>query len=89
MNVLDSESYSYVLVDDDGEWILTFLLGGPVERDVSVALTDDEVTAIAEGDRSTGDIVEQFRDDPAAYEGRRVHPPVRPRRDSEAPDSDS
>lgn len=89
MNVLDTEPYSYVLLDDDGEWILTFLLGGPVVRDVSVALTDDEVAAIQRGDRSAAALVETFRADASTYDGRRVRPPVWPGRDSDDSDSNA
>lgn len=78
MEVLERAPYSYVLLDDEGTWILTFLLGGPVERDVSVRLTADEVDAIETGDRSVDDLVATFRTDPSAYDGRRVMPPVRP-----------
>ncbi|WP_049896416.1 hypothetical protein [Natrialba chahannaoensis] len=76
MRVLERKPYSYILLDRDGEWILTFLLGGPIERDVSVRLTLVEVTAIEDGDSSAEDLVETFRADPSVYEDRQVTPTV-------------
>ncbi|WP_336358930.1 hypothetical protein [Haloarcula sp. CGMCC 1.6347] len=78
MRVLDRQPYSYVLLARDGEWILTFLLGGPVERDVSVRLTLAEVTAIEDGESSATDLVETVRADLSAYDDRRVRPTVWP-----------
>ncbi|ELZ95857.1 hypothetical protein C440_06192 [Haloferax mucosum ATCC BAA-1512] len=81
MRVLDRKRYSYVLLACDGEVILTFLLGGPIERDVSVRLTSAEVTAIEAGDSSAADLVEKFSADRSTYEDRRVIPTVWPGRD--------
>ncbi|MBZ6497010.1 hypothetical protein [Natrinema longum] len=78
MRVLDRKRYSYVLLARDGEWILTFLLGGPVARDVSVRLTPTEVTAIEAGDSSAADLVEKFRADSSPSEDRRITPAVWP-----------
>jgi len=78
MRVLDRQPYSYVLLARDGEWILTFLLGGPVERDVSVRLTPAEVTAIEDGESSATDLVETVRADLSAYDDRRIRPTVWP-----------
>jgi len=78
MRVLDSEPYSYILLERGEEWILTFLLGGPIERDVSVRLTDTEIAAVEAGDSSAADIVETFRADSSTYEGRRIMPTVWP-----------
>ncbi|MFC7072878.1 hypothetical protein ACFQJ7_13615 [Halovenus rubra] len=83
MQVLDRKRYSYLLLETDGEWILTFLLGGPIERDVSVRLTPAEITAIEDGDASAADLVERFRAESSAYEGRQVTPTVWPSRDEE------
>lgn len=78
MRVLDREPYSYILLERGEEWILTFLCGGPIERDVSVRLTDTEITAIEAGDSSAADLVQKFRADNSAYEGRSVTPTVWP-----------
>ena len=81
MRVLDRKPYSYVLLERDGEWILTFLLGGPVERDVSVRLTDAEIAAIEADDTSAADLVRQFTADRSTYEGRNITPTVWPSRE--------
>ncbi|ADQ68827.1 hypothetical protein C499_05870 [Halogeometricum borinquense DSM 11551] len=84
MRVLDRKRYSYVLLARDGEWILTFLLGGPVERDVSVRLTPVEITAIEAGDSSAADLVEKFSADLSATEDRQITPTVWPAKDAES-----
>lgn len=78
MDVLDKEPYSYVLLERGEELILTFLLGGPVERDVSVRLTDAERDALEAGESSAAELVEEFRADNSAYEGRNISPTVWP-----------
>ena len=78
MRVLDRKPYSYVLLERDDEWVLTFLLGGPVERDASVRLTAGEIRAIEDGEKSAGELVDTFRGSLSAYEDRRITPPVRP-----------
>lgn len=84
MRVLDRKPYSYVLLERDGEWILTFLLGRAVIRDVSVRLTPDEVTAVEDGDASADDLVEKFSADRTVYEDRQVTPAVWPGKDEES-----
>jgi hypothetical protein len=78
MRVLARKTYSYVLLSREGEWILTFLVGGAVMRDVSVRLTDEERHALAAGDCSPDALVERFAADEEAYGDRRVTPAVWP-----------
>ncbi|AFO57633.1 MULTISPECIES: hypothetical protein [unclassified Natrinema] len=86
MRVLDREPYSYVLLETDGEWILTFLLGRVVMGDVSVRLTPEEVTALEDGESSATDLIERFSADRSAYEDRQVIPAVWPAREDETSD---
>jgi hypothetical protein len=81
MRVLDRKPYSYVLLERDGEMILTFLLGGAVMWDVSVRLTDAEIAALEDDDASPADLVERFTADRSTYEGRSITPTVWPARE--------
>ncbi|ELY91977.1 DUF1993 domain-containing protein [Natrinema altunense] len=81
MRVLAREPYSYILLESDGEWILTFLFGRAVMWDVSVRLTDTEVVALEDGEISIADLIERFSADSSTYEGRQITPAVRPDKD--------
>lgn len=83
MRVIDRERYSHVLLERGGEWMLTFLVGRAVMRDVSVRLTDTEIAGLEDGDISAADLVERFSADRATYEGRKVTPAVWPAREDE------
>ncbi|MFE8070089.1 hypothetical protein QQM79_03435 [Marinobacteraceae bacterium S3BR75-40.1] len=76
--MIKKKLYSYVLMDVDGEWVLTFLLGGPVELDVSVKLTDSEVEAIKSEDAAADRLVSEFKKDKSLYENRKIVPTIWP-----------
>ena len=86
MQVLEREPYSHVLLVQDGEWFLTFLVGRAVTYDVTVRLTPAESAAVEAGESTVDDLVETFRDDRSTYEDRRVRPTIWPRAD---PDDDA
>ncbi|MBY0574883.1 MAG: hypothetical protein K2P84_14480 [Undibacterium sp.] len=58
MKVLAEKSWSYVLMDDGTDWILTFLIGGVVEIDVSIRLTAEEISMIKENPACLDTIVD-------------------------------
>lgn len=76
MKVIAEKPWSYVLFEAERGWILTFLIGGAVEVDVSVLLTNDEIGRI-KADPSTVDaLVRAFSRNRAAISGREITPPV-------------
>lgn len=78
MNVIAEKRWSYVLFDDGKGWVLTLLIGGVVEVDVSVRLTSDEVLALQSGVTSPEKLVEAVKRDRSAFAHREINPPVWP-----------
>jgi hypothetical protein len=78
MKILEQKAYSYLLMEDDDEWYLTFFTGGPVEIDICVKLNQHERDDIRSGELATSALVQQFLSDRAKYESRRIIPSVHP-----------
>lgn len=80
MKVLAEKRCSYVLMDDGTNWILTFLIGGVVEIDVSIRLTAEEISMIKENPAYLDNLVDAARNKRAAYANREINPPVWPKK---------
>jgi hypothetical protein len=78
MKILEQKAYSYLLMEDNDEWYLTFFTGGPVEIDICVKLNQHERDDIRSGELAASELVQQFLSDKAKYESRRIIPSVRP-----------
>jgi hypothetical protein len=79
-HVIAEKPWSYVLFEDRGVWILTLLIGGVVEIDVSVRLAPDEVEAIKSGQLRIEDLVARVKRQRGAFAAREINPPVWPGR---------
>jgi len=80
MNIISEKKYSYLLMEDNDEWYLTYLTGGPFEVDICVKLNDEEIVKLKENPESVSHLIESFKSDASIYEGRRIIPSVRPNR---------
>jgi hypothetical protein len=66
-------------MEKNGSWILTFLVRiGPVENDVSVVLTNDEVDSIKADISNIEKVLSDLRNDRTLYSDREIKPPVWP-----------
>ncbi|WP_163832520.1 hypothetical protein [Spartinivicinus ruber] len=79
MKVIYSQPYSYLVVEKDSSWYLTFFTGGPVEIDICVKLNDQEITESNNNKESVKTLIEKFKKSPDTYQGRRVIPLVYPK----------
>ncbi|WDE13514.1 hypothetical protein [Thalassomonas haliotis] len=80
MNIVSEKKYSYLLMEEDNEWYLTYLTGGAFEVDICVKLNNEEINKLKETPEFVGNLVENFKTDSSLYEGRRIIPSVRPNR---------
>jgi hypothetical protein len=78
MKVIAEQAWSYALMDTGTEWILTYLIGGVVEIDVSIRLSKDEIAKIQENPNYLEILVDAAKTNRAEYASREIHPPVWP-----------
>ncbi|QDQ25108.1 hypothetical protein FNU76_01355 [Chitinimonas arctica] len=79
MKIIAEQPWSHVLLERDGEWILTLMLhSGAVEHDLSVRLTEQERQAVQAQPASLAALLARIRDDRAAFRPREISPPVWP-----------
>ena len=78
MQIIAEKKWSYVLFDNGKEWILTLLIGGVVEIDVSIRLSRDEIKAIQADSTYVEKIVEAVKQHRSEFEDRQINPPVWP-----------
>jgi hypothetical protein len=78
MKVLAEKPWSHVLMDNGTDWILTYLIGGVVEIDVSIRLSKDEITKIQENPNYLEILLDAAKTNRVAYASREIHPPVWP-----------
>lgn len=75
---LYSKPYSYLVIEQDQDWYLTYFTGGPVEIDICVKLTKKERSTIDKvGEPSIIKIIEDLKSDRNEMLSRRVTPSVR------------
>ncbi|WP_445362355.1 hypothetical protein ACJJIQ_15340 [Microbulbifer sp. ANSA003] len=80
MKIVFKEPYSYLLVQDDADWYLTFFSGGPFEVDICVKLTEGEITRVSVSQEETAKLAQEFQQNKELYKGRRIIPSVVPGR---------
>ena len=78
MKIIKEKPWHYVLFDDGQGWILTFLIGGVIETEVSVRLTSDEIGKIKGDEKNILSIVENIQHNRQANMVREIIPPVWP-----------
>lgn len=76
MKTIAEKPWSYVLFEAEHGWILTFLIGGPVEVDVSVLLADDEIARIVNDPSCIDVLVREFSRNRSMIADRVITPPV-------------
>lgn len=78
MHVVAEKKWSYVLLDDGKGWVLTYLVGGVVEVDVSVRLTEQERDLIKADPANVEKLVETMKQHRRDFANREINPPVWP-----------
>ena len=78
VRVIAEKPWSYVLFERGNDWILTLLIGGVVEVDVSVRLAPDEIEAIRANRLHVEDIVAKIKQKRDAFAEREINPPIWP-----------
>jgi hypothetical protein len=76
--IISEERWSYVLFSRKGEWLLTFLSGGPVEVDHTVRLSYDEIQKLRSGTLAASALILRLKSDPESYSSRELQPPIWP-----------
>lgn len=70
--------WSHVLVDVDDVWILTLLIGGVAQIDVSIRLIGQEIRIIKDDPTAIDEIVKEVQKNRGAYSDREIHPSIWP-----------
>lgn len=78
MKIIFEEAYSYILVNDKSDWYLTFFTGGPVEIDICVKLTSEEIAKVCSSQIETAKLAQSFQQNRELFKGRRVIPSIVP-----------
>lgn len=78
MRVVAEKKWAYVVVDDGQGWILTYLIGGVIEVDISVRLTDEEADLIKLDPANVENLVEMMKKHRSAFSSREINPPIWP-----------
>jgi hypothetical protein len=78
MEVLAAKPWSYALMDNGNDWILTYLIGGVAEIDVSMRLNKEEIAMIQDNPNYLETLVEAARTNRATYASREIYPTVWP-----------
>ena len=78
MNVIAEERWSHVLFDDGQGWVLTLLMGGVVDIDVSIRLTTQEIAQIRSDPAQLKQLVRSVQQGRNAFAAREIRPPVWP-----------
>ncbi|MGF6495506.1 hypothetical protein ABIE56_003705 [Luteibacter sp. 621] len=78
MNVIAEKSWSFVLFDDGEGWVMTVLIGGVVEVDVCVRLSNSEMEWIRADLARAETLAEGVKSNRANFAEREIRPPVWP-----------
>ena len=76
MTVVYQKAYSYLLIHDGADWYLTYFTGGPVEIDICVKLTEDEIKAVSSNQKAVEELMARFKADRSLIKDRRIIPSV-------------
>jgi hypothetical protein len=83
MHVIAEEPWYFTVFGQDNQWLVTYLLGGPVDVPVSVRLLRDEVASIQADPSLARPLVDKMRFNRSAYSHREIRPPVWPDKQGE------
>ncbi|MFZ6798955.1 hypothetical protein [Undibacterium sp. Di24W] len=78
MKIIAEQAWSHVLMDNGTDWILTYLIGGVVEIDVSIRLSKEEIAKIRDNPNYLEILLDAVKTNQVAYASRELHPPVWP-----------
>jgi len=81
MKILAEKNYSYVLMDNGRDWILTFLSGGVAEHDVSIRLNGEEIAKIRKDAAYLDTLIEYAKNHRSEFVEREIMPAIWPKRD--------
>ena len=77
--VIYSKPYSYLVIEHENRWYLTFFTGGPVELDICVELNPEERRLIEDnGESQIQELISSFSKNRDSIKNRRIVPSVRP-----------
>jgi len=76
MTVIFQKPYSYLLIQNKDDWYLTYFTGGPVEIDICVKLTDEEIDVVSTDQKAVENLMARFKADRSLIENRRIVPSV-------------
>ncbi|WP_447896549.1 hypothetical protein [Stenotrophomonas acidaminiphila] len=79
MKVIAEEQWSYVLFEDREVGLITVLLGGVVNLDVTVQLTPSELSMARSDAKFAGELAASIRSNMENFREREVRPPVWPK----------
>jgi len=83
MNILAEKPWSYILMEDEGRYILTLLIRrGPAEVDVSIQMSQAEANRFANDQASLKELLVDIDSNLDNYDSHRVIPPVWPKKKS-------
>ena len=80
MKVIAEKPWAYVLFDDGKDWVLTYLVGGAVEIDVSLRLSEEEIERLKAEPLAIESLVADAKVNRDRYEKREIRPGVWPKR---------
>jgi len=79
IKIVNEKKWSHILMDKNRQWILTFLSRvDPVEYDVSLYLTNEEIKEIKKEPSSLNMLLSNAKNNPDLYKERQIIPPVWP-----------
>ncbi len=76
MSIVFQKSYAYLLITHGNSWYVTFFTGGPVELDICVKLTDDEIKLVKNDQKALEQLIARFNADHSLFAGRRIIPSI-------------
>ena len=78
MKIIAKKHYSYILFERNEDWVLTLLIGGVAEEDVSVLLTSEEIEAVKSDLGSIEKIVHEVKFNRSSFSHREIVPAIWP-----------
>ena len=83
MNILAQKPWSYILMEDEGRYILTLLIRrGPAEVDISIQMSQIEANRFANDSIALAALIADIDANLENYDNHRINPPVWPKKQS-------
>lgn len=77
--IISESAYDYVLFERAGTWLLTLMVGGPVETDVTVKATPAEVARLKSDPEYVRQLVRELQLNPRLLGQKSINPAVWPK----------